>query len=407
MNRTSNTPAGKFKIGLAVTVCCAGLNVIANENHPPQKPSTAIEYHILDDDGGEHPATECRTVSDLPKQLKKSKKFTESPTYISSLQSEFGEDNEAAIDNWEHYFSTADGCSKALAQMKQRDADLTADDAALQDFLQNARSRITNMLEAAARGDFSKAGQIKTELEGLNKQLHGNRKEARTYNETGLAALKTTRYQDAIAAFTTATAYDQGDAEIAANLGFALLKNGQFTAALDPLLRSLSLQPGRSSSWVGYAEALARNGNADNAKAAFMLTFEYSQDKAKTRAFLQKLSEENQDFSLRKAIQSALTAQPSEESTPLTSDSPQARLIPIPAIDGLPVGAARAKLQSVGWQPIIGITTAGAGADECKNKLAFLDQGFTEIRNRDNSLQASGESSWICEFSYGDIYGRT
>lgn len=96
---------------LAALVLCADCTFSANAAPAPAK---VRHYYGFYDDGGEHPADTCNITDELPTKLAKQKEFAASENYVGSEQIEFAEHNEAAIDAWRHYFSSAAGCDKAV-----------------------------------------------------------------------------------------------------------------------------------------------------------------------------------------------------------------------------------------------------------------------------------------------------
>jgi hypothetical protein len=96
-------------------ISCMALlpNAIAADN------AKATQYYSLYDDGGEHAADACDTRNKLPKKLSKTHLKTKLKTYLGSEQIEFSEKNEASIDAFEHYFSTAVDCKAAVKQLQK------------------------------------------------------------------------------------------------------------------------------------------------------------------------------------------------------------------------------------------------------------------------------------------------
>lgn len=166
----------------------------------------------------------------------------------------------------------------------------------------------SEMLDASVAGDEAKVLEIKSRIELGEKPARGDRKVARDLNAKGVVALNAGNYLDAVNLLKQAMQVDSADSEVVTNLGYALLKANKLDEAKDTLNRALTLQPGRSSPWVNLGEVLARQGKVSNATAAFNIAYLFSQNRDKTRAFFQKLIDENASPDLVTAAKSALDA---------------------------------------------------------------------------------------------------
>jgi Tfp pilus assembly protein PilF len=169
--------------------------------------------------------------------------------------------------------------------------------------------QIDDMVSAAMNGNEAKVLELKSRIELLPKPARGDRKRARSLNEQGLKELNAGNFAEAATVFEQAGSADPLDAEILSNEGYALIKADDPEAAIDPIERSIALQPGRASAWGTLGEALARSGFLEQATAAFNIAFTFSQNREKTKEFLAKLSADDTSPVLVKATKAALAAE--------------------------------------------------------------------------------------------------
>lgn len=150
-----------------------------------------------------------------------------------------------------------------------------------------------DMLRAATSGNESKVLELKSRIDLLPKPARGDRKAARILNEIALKQLSENQFSDASETLAHATAADPSDVEILNNLGIAFLKMKKFDDAVRVLTLALAISPGRSGAWFNLGQAFAEQGNAHNSVAAMDLAQTFSQNKDKTREFLQNLAAES------------------------------------------------------------------------------------------------------------------
>ena len=84
----------------------------------PKVPEKASEKFMLFDDGCEHQPISC-SKQNPPAKLIQDKKISGYKSYMGSVQTEFSDKNEAAIDAWEHYFSDKQECEEALKKLNK------------------------------------------------------------------------------------------------------------------------------------------------------------------------------------------------------------------------------------------------------------------------------------------------
>lgn len=83
-------------------------------------PADAIKtFYTLYDDGGEHLAQACGKASAMPEKFKRLKRLYDQKDYLGSKQTQFADKNEAGIDAWDHFFSSARACEKARLQLEK------------------------------------------------------------------------------------------------------------------------------------------------------------------------------------------------------------------------------------------------------------------------------------------------
>ena len=177
--------------------------------------------------------------------------------------------------------------------------------------LQNsANSLLKQMIAVAAdnggAGHTEELNNLKQQIEALPKPARGDKKAARIANEQGLAAFSVRQYEQAKQSFLSAYQADPASAEIAGNLGLTYNKLGDLKAAVKTLAVSLALAPGRASTWADLAEYYALQGQQREAIACYALTFHFSQNRDKTRNYLQNKSTSIDDPKVQQAAQQAL-----------------------------------------------------------------------------------------------------
>ena len=144
---------------------------------------------------------------------------------------------------------------------------------------------VQHTLAAAAQSDLDGVRRVATQIDALPKPDLGNKAVARKLNATALEALKADDVASAITQLRQARQENPQDVEIAANLGFALVKANDPSAARAVLTEAVLLNPRRTSTWTPLAEALALSGQMDQAKAALWVAFQWSGNRDKSLTF--------------------------------------------------------------------------------------------------------------------------
>ena len=133
---------------------------------------------------------------------------------------------------------------------------------------------------------------------------------ARQANTAGLAALRRNDLGGAVAKFREGAEANPADEELANNLGYALLLNGDLRSAEDALQDSLRVNPERATAWVNYGDVLAKLGQRDRALGAYMLAYHFAPNpKVMRRSYLEQ-SRQHQDPVVRGLLVEVLAALP-------------------------------------------------------------------------------------------------
>ena len=167
-----------------------------------------------------------------------------------------------------------------------------------------SRTLLTSMLAAAMNP--LRLAELKGELELLAKPASGDRKNARSLNDSGLQALKIGNYSGAADILRQAVAADEGDVEVRNNYVYALVKSNKVNEAEREAGMLLTQAPGRTSAWANLAEIYAAKGNVQPASMALIVAFQFSNNKDRTLAFLREKSSSPENSSLAEGATIAL-----------------------------------------------------------------------------------------------------
>lgn len=164
----------------------------------------------------------------------------------------------------------------------------------------NAREApVARLIDAAIAGNPTQVDQAMLQLRSQPKPPRGDHRLARELNERGLALWQRQRYAEAAALFSQAQAADPSDAEIADNLGYALVKAGQVTSAERAILDALTLAPERASAWGTLGLIYAKQGKHRDAVACVLTAYRFSRDKKRTLDVYSRLAEIDDDSRVR------------------------------------------------------------------------------------------------------------
>lgn len=148
---------------------------------------------------------------------------------------------------------------------------------------------VRTLLEAARSGDQAKVWQLAEHLERRIKPSRGDRKTARALNKEALTLLRKGENALAVDRLLKAAQADKGDVEVMGNLGYALIRAQRLTDAKIVLEDALELAPTRASTWGNLGEVYGCLGDEGAAVAAFRLTYLFSRDRRRTRAYVTRL----------------------------------------------------------------------------------------------------------------------
>ena len=167
---------------------------------------------------------------------------------------------------------------------------------------------IQSMLSAMQSNNQSLLDQNIGLLNSLTKPTGGNRKEARQFNDAGLAALKANNLDLAISSFKDAVNTDLTDQEATNNLAYAYYLNGDLDRAKGLIEYTLALAPQRTSAWTNYAVILFKQGANEQAINAYLIAYKYAKNQDRLVAFVEKQAQEDPDVQLRPFYSQVLIA---------------------------------------------------------------------------------------------------
>ena len=162
------------------------------------------------------------------------------------------------------------------------------------------------MIDAAVSGDGAAFDRAVAQVEAQPKPPRGERRLARDLNDRGLAQWQRGRFEEAAAIFTKAQAADPADAEIAENLGYALLRSGEIDKAQAALLKSLALDPKRASAWGSLGQVYAKQGKHRDGIACVLTAYLFSRDRARTLDVYSRLARVDSDPRVRALLNEAV-----------------------------------------------------------------------------------------------------
>lgn len=155
------------------------------------------------------------------------------------------------------------------------------------------------MLGAAKIEAVASAMEAARRIDAMPKPQRGDRKLARKLNNEGLDSLKQAKLADAAATLTKALEADPADEEILSNLIYAYNEDGNFTKAEQLAYNGLALNPRRANIWLPIAIAKQKQGKASEALAAMWIAWQFSEDKERMSALLDKRIAEGTDDGMK------------------------------------------------------------------------------------------------------------
>ena len=175
---------------------------------------------------------------------------------------------------------------------------------------EETRPGVQGLVAAAIAGDRPRLDLLASQIKSQPRQLRGDRRRARELNERGLAMWQRQRYEEAAAYFKEAREADPGDAEIAENLGYALLKAGHVGEAEPPLLEALSLAPERASAWGSLGMIYAKQGKHRAGVALVLTAYGYARDPKRTAGVYSRLAATDDDPKVRAMLAEVVSKLP-------------------------------------------------------------------------------------------------
>ena len=158
---------------------------------------------------------------------------------------------------------------------------------------------VHSLVSAAIAGDQVRLGKVVAQLRALPKPPRGDRSRARQLNERGLALWQRQRFAEAAAVFKQAYQADGSDAEIAENLGYALLRSGDVAAAEPAILAALELGPERASAWGSLGTVYAKHGKHQEAVACVLTGYSFAPDRKRALDVYSRLASNDPDPRVR------------------------------------------------------------------------------------------------------------
>ena len=157
----------------------------------------------------------------------------------------------------------------------------------------------STLVAAAIAGDRVRLEQVSAQLKTQPRPARGDRRKARDLNEHGLALWQRQRYYEAAGFFRQARSADPGDAEIAENLGYALLKAGRIDEAHAAVMDALALAPERASAWGSLGIIYAKQGRHREGVSCVLTAYRYTRDRKRTLDVYTRLGASDEDPRVR------------------------------------------------------------------------------------------------------------
>ena len=169
------------------------------------------------------------------------------------------------------------------------------------------RAGVDELVAAAIAGNYELLRKVADELRARPRPPHGNRPVAREMNERGLALWRRQRFEEAAVYFAKGHHADPGDAEIAENLGYALLKSGWLEEAERAILTALTLAPERASAWGSLGMLRAKAGRHREGVACVLTAYRFVRDRERTLEVYSRLAATDEDPRVRALLVEAVS----------------------------------------------------------------------------------------------------
>ena len=165
---------------------------------------------------------------------------------------------------------------------------------------------VSSLVAAAISGDAVRLKQATEQLKLEPRPPHGERRLARELNERGLGLWQRQRFSEAAAVFGQAAQADPSDAEIAENLGYALVRAGRTAEAEPAILTALTLAPERASAWGTLGLIYAKQGKHREGVAAVLTAYRYTRDPRRTFDVYSRLASTDDDPKVRAVLKDVM-----------------------------------------------------------------------------------------------------
>lgn len=152
-------------------------------------------------------------------------------------------------------------------------------------------SCIAASLDAAKQENLDAVRSIASVIDGFHKPDLGNKTVAADLNARALAAIQQNDYAAAEPLLSQAYKENPRSAEITANYGLVLTRQGNVSAAIPIFDQAILLDPRRTSNWVPFADALVAANRWNDAIAALWLGWQWSSNRDKAISFYTAQSE--------------------------------------------------------------------------------------------------------------------
>lgn len=166
---------------------------------------------------------------------------------------------------------------------------------------------VDTLVAAAIAGDQAKLAQIAQQLKSRPRPARGDRRIARQFNEEGLALWQRQRFAEAAPLFRQAHGADPGDAEIAENLGYALLRSGAVAQAEPAILEALRLGPERASAWGTLGHIYAKQGKHQDGVSCVLAAYRFARNPQRALDVYSRLAATDEDPKVRAMLAEVVT----------------------------------------------------------------------------------------------------
>jgi tetratricopeptide (TPR) repeat protein len=179
------------------------------------------------------------------------------------------------------------------------------------DLLSDAKAMVISMIDYAlidgGLKNESEIQKIQKRITALPKPIKTNIKEARDFNNNGLALVKKEKYDEAVKFFKNGNVLNPADIEIVGNLGFAYVKLNQLDSAQQAMMTSLAMAPNRATAWANLGDVYALKNDKSRAVACLANAYRFSRNREKTHQFFKSLNEKENVEQLKQARNEAMT----------------------------------------------------------------------------------------------------